>query len=347
MRAVVLISLTLLSAGCRFVSPAAAPGTGPDSFDTEVEDRLRSVMPRLLRDNAVPGVSVALVRNGAVAWTGAFGEVDPGAVFEAASLSKPLFAYGVLLLVDDGRLDLDAPLRSYLDAPYADDPRLDRVTASHVLSHTSGLPNWSRDEPIGVEFEPGTRWQYSGEAYVYLQRVVERITRQSLEEYMASTVLEPLGLRSSSFVWRPDYDTLAATGHDATGAARPKDRPDRPNAAHSLHTTAADYARFLVAALDEDGPAARMAATRIAIDPALGLEWGLGWGIERVGDRRFVFHWGANDWFRSFAMGSLASGDGIVVLTNGENGLELMDDVVEIVTGEDHPLFRFYMLHPN
>jgi len=130
-------------------------------------------------------------------------------VFEAASLSKPVFAYGVLKLVDQGKLDLDTPLNKYLGNNYdvVDDPRINLITARHVLSHTSGFPNWrdnDRTKNLLIHFTPGDKWSYSGEGMVYLSKVIEKITGLSLEDFMQQTVLQPLGMTSSSYIWHPN-----------------------------------------------------------------------------------------------------------------------------------------------
>ena len=117
----------------------------------------------------------------------------PDAIYEAASLSKPVLALGVLTLVQEGKLDLDRPLSTYLSHAYehqdnpfrpgatdaVSDPRFSKITARMVLSHTSGLPNWSHNGPLTLQSDPGTKWSYSGEGYVYLQAVVNR-SRMSL-----------------------------------------------------------------------------------------------------------------------------------------------------------------------
>jgi CubicO group peptidase (beta-lactamase class C family) len=135
--------------GCRRdnAPPDAPHRTGFDQLVVDLEQRI----PKTLRDNAVPGCSIALVRQGEVAWSRGFGvadvissvPVDSGTIFGALSMSKPVFAYAVLKLCETGVLDLDAPLTRYTPERWVpDDPRLDLITARHVLSHTTGFPNW-------------------------------------------------------------------------------------------------------------------------------------------------------------------------------------------------------------
>jgi CubicO group peptidase (beta-lactamase class C family) len=179
-------------------------------------------LPRLLELSSVPGLALGVVE-GTRVWTRGFGRAieDPAedasaeTLFEGASLGKPLFAYGVLQLVDAKALDLDRPLYQYLPIPEANGDRMRRVTARHVLSHTTGLSNW-RQQPGNLEpqTEPGSKFSYSGEAYFYLQRVVETITGKAFDRFMREQVLDPLDMKQSSYVWLPQFESRMAAGYD-------------------------------------------------------------------------------------------------------------------------------------
>jgi CubicO group peptidase (beta-lactamase class C family) len=173
----------------------------------------------------VPGLALGIVEQGRT-WKSGFGRatsnpvtpVSDDTVFEAVSLGKPLFAYAVLQLVDQGTLAIDRPLYDYLALPETDNPRMRRVTAAHVLSHTTGLPNW-RDQagPLLPASEPGTSFSYSGEAFYYLQRVVESVTGQPFARMMRDQILTPLGMTGSSYVWLPAFQGHKAAGRDENG----------------------------------------------------------------------------------------------------------------------------------
>jgi CubicO group peptidase (beta-lactamase class C family) len=182
-------------------------------------------LPRMLELAEVPGLALGLVQEGKI-WTRGFGQatltprtsVSGDTVFEAVSLGKPIFAYAVLRLVDTGLLDLDRPLYDYLPIPDADNPRMRRVTPRHVLSHTTGLPNW-RDQPGPMlpATEPGAEFSYSCDAYFYLQRVVESVADRPFARYMHDHVLDPLRMTRSSYVWLPRFADRKAVGRDAKG----------------------------------------------------------------------------------------------------------------------------------
>ena len=136
--------------------------------------------------------------------------LDTATIFEAASLSKPVFAYLVLRLADRGEFDLDRPLLEMLEYPrVAHDERSKRITARMVLSHGTGLPNWG-GERLTLQFDPGTAYGYSGEGFVFLQKAIERVTGRSLEALARREVFQPLGMTRSSFVWQERFAGNAA-----------------------------------------------------------------------------------------------------------------------------------------
>jgi CubicO group peptidase (beta-lactamase class C family) len=284
--------------------------------------RLEQSIPHLMTEADIPGLSIAVIKNSKVIWTRAFGvtnsetkaRVNDNTVFEAASLTKPLFAYAALKLVDDGKLDLDTPLVKYLPGRYdvGDDPRLDQITARHVLSHTTGFPNWRPrgDKTLKIYFTPGNRFSYSGEGFVYLSRVVEQITGESQEAFIKRTVFDPLSMKSSNLVWRNDYEALKTFTHDWVGGVSGRGKPDKANAAASLQTTANDYAKFVIAMLK--GTGLKPATARLMLTPQANVtlagpfslnapdaersptvSWGLGWGLEKTDGMAF-WHWGDN-----------------------------------------------------
>lgn len=175
---------------------------------------------------------MAVVNRGSVVWTRTLGVLNvktneavvENSLFEAASASKPVFAYGVLRLADERQIDLDRPLAFYYKPPYLpDDPRIRQITARHVITHSSGLPNWGdedKPETLTPKFKPGEFFSYSGEGYLWLQLVIERITGQGLDVFMRSRVLEPAGMIHSTFIGDSACERVAAYGHVEGRVAR-------------------------------------------------------------------------------------------------------------------------------
>jgi CubicO group peptidase (beta-lactamase class C family) len=179
--------------------------------------------------------------------------------------SKTVFAYLVMLLVEEGAIDLDKPLQAYLSKPlpeypaYADlagDDRYKQITARMVLSHSSGFPNWRQFEPDGrlkFLFAPGARHSYSGEGIALLQIVVEEITGCGLETLARQKIFEPLAMTHTSYTWQKTFETNAARPHDEFGRTQRLPRRTVPDAAGSMVTTGGDYARLLAAILNATG----------------------------------------------------------------------------------------------
>lgn len=279
--------------------------------------------------------------------------VDADSVFQAASLSKPVFAYGVLQLVAQGKMALDAPVASYLPQGYlhhhnplqtgpstlVTDPRLQAVTVRMALNHTSGLPSWASG-PLTFGAAPGARWDYSGEGYVLLQRAVEAVTGQPLDQFMRAQVFAPLAMDRSDFLSSPRVAAHVLPGTKANGAPRKTLSLTTPVAAFSLHASAADYGRFVAHLLGDDALMRQITASRVAVDPSLNLTWGLGWGIERRGQDDYIWQWGNNTGYRAFVIASVGTGDGFVMLTNSENGLKLAEPLARKILPGRHPLFQ-------
>jgi CubicO group peptidase (beta-lactamase class C family) len=326
----------------------------------KVITNLEAQIPVLMRTKLVPGLELAIIRDEKILWSKGFGvknrytktPMTNDTIFAAASLSKPLFAYAVLKMVERGQLDLDTPLTEYTAKPYISDPKIKLITARMVLSHTTGFPNWSGDEPLKINFPPGARFSYSGEGYLYLQKVVEEITQQPLSEYLRYSILVPLEMNSSSLIWLPNYESTASYGHDRQGKPVPIGKPKQASAAGSLRTTATDYAKLLIAIMQSgsiDSPKLteitlnEMVRSQVKINQFLG--WGLGWGVEKMGNENFFWHWGDVNTFKSFTLASRKFGTGIVILTNSQNGLKICPQIVSQVINGKHPAFDLQMIN--
>lgn len=313
----------------------------------------------LMKAAGVPGFAMLVLTEGredivtsGVASRSSAEPVIPQTVFQAASLSKPVVAHAALQLADKGLLDLDKPLSHIIAPLIPGDPASAAITARHVLSHRTGLPNWRRKElPLRSYFTPGSRFSYSGEGFVYLQAALEHLMGEPLDALVKRLVLDPLGMRQSSFVWRPDFTAHVADAHDAQ-TVLDRFMPRQANAAYSLLTTAPDYGRFLAASLDGSlltPPMARQWMTPEVHVPlkrteALesegpeleeGVAWSLDWGLEPQAGS--FFHWGANTGATAFAMGMPARRTALVMFLNDENGLQLVPPIVQSVLPAKHP----------
>lgn len=301
-------------------------------------------------------------------------------VFPAASLSKPVFAWGVLKLVEKGLFDLDRPLAEYLPLPEAEAvPQLNEITARQVLSHSTGLQNWrfSLEDKFEFAFPPGTGFQYSGEGYFYLQRVIEQITGQGIEGLMQDHVLQPFGMAHSSFLWLTEYEQTLTWGHhdrglpgEAFGARfgrklwalaegsgqslRDWQYEDVVNALPQIHPNLKplgnDMHPNVAASLLTNASEYAQFVQRIITAPPDGmltphisvnrwLSWGLGWGLAHAPHGLTFWHWGDNGTFKNFIYADPGTQTGILIFTNGERGLALCERIIRRLTGYEHPAF--------
>jgi CubicO group peptidase (beta-lactamase class C family) len=329
---------------------------------------LAPTLLHLMQGKAVPGLSLATLRDGRLGEVLALGTrgahdpapVDVHTVFEAASLTKPLVAYLSLQLVDTGRFDLDQPLSEICGPFVSGDAAALEITARHVLTHTCGLPNLvTQATPLKTYFEPGARFSYASTGFGYLQRALEGITGESIEALARRAVFQPFGMLDSSLAWQERFEGNHAAGHDWDGVGEPKRRVAQPHASWSLQTTAADYARFLQAVLAGRGLSelSRHAWFMPVVQPPSGgsaedlpglhprdpeVAWGLGWGLEPAVD--CFFHWGHSPGFRAYAVASRESRDAVVWFANSAGGLRFAYEILAMTLPGEHPSLRWMHL---
>jgi len=322
-------------------------------------------IPKFMKEANVPGLSITIIRDYKPYWNQSFGTantdsretVRQNTIFEAASLSKPVLAYYALQLCDRGLLALDTPLTEYTPEPYIhDEPKLGLITMRHVLSHTTGFPNWRKNgTPLRIMLPPGERFGYSGEGYIYLQKALEQVTGKTAIEYI-EPVLESIGMVDSRFIWTGEEKMPLANGHDENGKPVNKKIWPEMRGSASLHTTSTDYARFMCSVMqtsdDEHQLSPEMTHEMFSsqiqvndnapwhkdwpkpvVETDAQVSWGLGWGLQQTPNGSSFWHWGDNDHYHALAMGFPEKGHGIVILTNGANGqrvyLRIMREIMK------------------
>ena len=346
-------------------------GRAASGATSEREQRwaaLDRFLPGWLQELNIPGLALVSLREGQPDGSAQFGVCEAGkpdpvradTVFEAASMSKPLFACLVMQQVQAGRLDLDRPVMDCLPEIFTpSQPWQALITPRMLLSHSSGLPNWrSGDEntgPLEIAFKPGLRFAYSGEGYFYLQRLLEQITQEPLQSLADRQLFQPLGMTHSGFVLNSDLRRLRARGHDEQGQPLPVKDYTQANAAYTLYTSAEDFARFLAELMRREhgkGSAAHslkpaalqaMLAHQMVADDREPIErrgfatgqtvfWGLGWGINTTNQGDIAYHTGTNSTgFRNYCQFSPSRRSGLVLLSNGLSGNRLWKRWVALV----------------
>jgi CubicO group peptidase (beta-lactamase class C family) len=232
------------------------------------------------------GMAVAVIDHGKIGYVGAYGirnaTGDPlttDTVMYGASLTKTVFAYLVMQLVDQGKLNLDTPLKDDLDnplpsygpdpvfpdkyGPYKDlagDPRWEKITPRMCLTHSTGFSNFwfiEPDQRLHIHFEPGTRFSYSGEGFILLQFVIEHGRKaQGLGldvGDLSKANFDRLGMVRTNLVWHNDLDSNFADGWNDRGQPQPHDKRSKVRAAGSMNTTISDLSKFAAALVRGDG----------------------------------------------------------------------------------------------
>lgn len=301
-----------------------------------------------LRLYNLPGMSAAAIRGGRISEACAFGVRDDqgspmteNTLFEAASLTKSLFAVLFLRLCDRQIVSLDTPISSQISsAHWSNDPRYINITPRMALSHGAGLPNWA-DRPMDLLFDPGTSFSYSGEGYYLLQNLVEQKTKKTLPELFKDEFFTPWGMDASA-VWTQDIGKRMSMGFDEKGRViKHRNAPDltgnapEPNAAWSLYANARLYATFLCHMITEMGGLSTASFAKMTSrqnNAGGNILWGLGWGIPSKA-QSVLWHWGDNTGFKSFALWDKNTGDGLTVFTNSDAGLPLYMELCRRMCG--------------
>ncbi|NIG55793.1 serine hydrolase [Chitinophaga sp. Cy-1792] len=251
------------------ISAAVVPDLIPEKgvlqdFSAATAGRIDHFIETYQQYYGIPGVSLALIKDGKMVYHKVYGvtntmtgeKVNDNTLFEAASVTKPVFAFAVERLAERGVIDLDRPLYEYLpnkDIEY--DDRYKLMTARHVLTHRTGFPNWrwmNKDGKLDLKFTPGTAYNYSGEGFEYLKLVVEKITGKKVEQVLQEEVLGPIGLYHTFFSKNDSLQNVAAYGH-IDKIPTPNDLPEKPGMAYSMYTEAGIFTKFMLYLLEQKG----------------------------------------------------------------------------------------------
>ena len=360
-------------------------------IDTYVRSRFAAPIETIMIEQAkIPGMSIATISSDGEIVKKSVGVTDRGnkapqavtdvTVFQAASLSKPVFAYIVLKMVEDGKFSrpgeapesgLDRPLHEICDfgpPELRDHPNYKLLTPRNLLSHQASLPNWFKPgEPeayVGAAdvATVETRFDYSGLAYCFLNEVVEHIAGKPLDELSREVFDdESLEMNHTSFVPFPeesDKQTKRAVGHKADGSPdkRAPSLPSRANPAASLVTTAEDYAKFLNACLHDEfirshmfepqlnlaGKDKKAMDAKVSEETLRQVSWGIGMGLQTADNRDpIAFHWGDNETSRAFTAINLRTNEAVVCFTNSANGPSVFQQIAEPVVGSLTPVSQW------
>ena len=308
-------------------------------------DELDAFLNEQMEDLNIPGLSIAVVNDAEIVYHRVLGvknaqteePLDENTTFEAASMTKSVFAYFVMKMVDEGVLDLDQPLYEYLPNYDLDhDDRYRKITARLILTHQTGLPNWryeNKGQYLNLRFDPGTSFSYSGEGYEYLGNVIAHLkgqTRKQLQELIDTYVFKPFGMERAYFRWNEYLEKNKANGHNG-GVANGRYQPLLPSMAGGLQTEAESFARFIIGLIEGEGLSRKSTEEMLKTQVKLPAdhpfvsnfdtpEWALGFGVDPTDYGRVLSHGGNNGDFQSYFEFQKERRFGYVFLTNSDRG---------------------------
>lgn len=377
-----------LAAALAFLAPSA-PAFSADALPeriARIENKLmpgtvikgrpipKSSIAQKMAAMHVPGVSVAVINNGAIEWARGYGLAQAGSgravstetLFQAASISKPVAALAALQLAEQGKLALDEDVNQKLTtwkvpagAQTAESP----VTLRNLLNHSAGttvhgfrgyaageaVPTLvqlldgakpANSDPVRVATRPGEQWSYSGGGISIAQLLMTSVSGQPFATLMADAVLGPLGMKHSTYAqplpaaWHRD----AATGHDERGKPiKGKWHTYPEQAAAGLWTTPSDLARFAIELQQASaGKSNKVISQAMATRMLTRLKgsYGLGIGVDEVEGVPSFSHGGSNVGFRTFLFALTKGGQGAVVMTNGERGDAVAGEILHSIAAE-------------
>lgn len=324
-----------------------------ESKNQELIEALLKEAPIALKANNVPGMSIAVIKNGVVVFKKGFGFADVAnqkkvtstSGFNIGSISKMFTAWGIMKLVEDEKIDLDVPVSNYLKSwsfP-ASKFNTNKISIRSLLSHTAGLnvhgyngyeskkelptliESLNTNEKVSLISEPETKWKYSGGGYTILQMLIEEVTGISFEKYMEKAIFKPLKMKNTSFTIDKKILRKSAKAYDEKATEIPL-RLFTAKAAAGLHTTLEDLIIFANATLSTNPVLTRASILQLTKPTDLSNgDYGMGYMImNRFGNFTLTGHGGSNEGWHSGFMLDFASKSGIIILTNGDSGRNVL-----------------------
>ncbi len=332
---------------------ACAPAVRAQQDERRLESRLEPIIQKTMSENHIPGLAIGVVKNGRLIYAKGFGvarlgesrTITPASLFHMASVTKLFVATAIMQLVEQGKVELDAPVVKYLPYFKLNDDRSARITIRQMLNHTSAIPdvtdyNWEKPEYDDAALEryvrslsrlslvgpPGEKFRYSNNEYEVLGDVIAKVSGISFEEYVRRNILAPLGMTHSTLLVRQADPQQLTAPHvlqsDSVIVSKvfPYNRAHAPSS--TLYSSIEDMSRWAIANLNRgelDGKRILKASTydelwkpSVAVGGMRPSHVGIGWFIQNVQGHRIVAHSGGDVGFTSFLV--LAPDDGVAVV---------------------------------
>lgn len=340
------------------------PTIAPSAHAQMLKTQLDNAAMQWLAEEDVPSIAVAYIEDGRLQWSAVYGERAPGApatgetLYNIASMTKPITAEVILRLASEGVISLDEVMSpNWVDPDIAENPWHELLTPEIALRHRTGFPNWryQTGDVLTFKFEPGTKTAYSGEGYDYVARFAEKKTGTSFDELAQKYVFDPIGMSETTYIEKDWVKGRQALPKGPDGDFGEPDLGESWSAADNVHTTAEQYANFIVAVMKEKAVAPDIASQRfefidnvladrcpVALENCpLAVGMGLGWQVFKYQSETVIMHGGADRGERTLGYFVPARGTGVVMFTNGANGMKVISKVSALLY--DNPQFTAFL----
>lgn len=306
------------------------------------KSKLTDNLQQLIKDNNIPTLGLGVIEDGKLTEIKVYGTFDGNktapynSLFNVASLTKPVTAMTVLRLVSLGKWNLDEPLDKYwIDPDIAKDPRYKKLTTRMILSHQTGFPNWrwqKNDKKLSFEFDPGTKYQYSGEGFEYLRKAIENKFHKSLEDLAKKMIFKPLNMSDTSYIWNEKKDLeRIVSGYNKNGKPYEIVKNKTSNAADDLVTSVEDYSKFLLSVMNND-MLSKTVFEEMKTKQVKTKEdkfFGLGFEIYDLGNNEIALsHGGSDKGVNTIVIILPETKQGLVIFTNVDDGYKIYESII-------------------
>jgi CubicO group peptidase (beta-lactamase class C family) len=320
-------------------------------IDNELLFKDKNITEKWLKEKSIPALGIGYIEDGKIKQISVFGELEKGktapknTIWNVASLTKPITALVALKLIDSGKLSLDEPVyKYYIDPDIISDIRTKKLTVRIILSHQTGFSNWrgnNENGKLSFEFEPGTKYQYSGEGFEYLKKVLENKFNKSIQQLADELIFKPLKMYNTNFVWNEQYESRFAKWHtEKGGKIYPTKKHNTASGADDLLTTIEDYTAFVNYVLNGAGISKNLLQETVSEQVRINdfKYFGLGWWIdENINSNKdfAMVHGGDDIGVHTIAFIIPKTKQGLIIFTNSDNGTGAFQEVLLKYLGEN------------
>jgi CubicO group peptidase (beta-lactamase class C family) len=309
----------------------------------------KEITEKWLAEKHIPALGIGYIKDGKMAQISVFGNLEKGkpapknTIWNVASLTKPITANVTLRLVSEGKWDLDEPIYTYwIDPDIANDPRHKLLTTRHILSHQTGFPNWrwnNKSKKLAFDFDPGKKYQYSGEGMEYLRKALEKKFNKTLDQLANKLIFKPLNMGDTKFFWDETVDTTRfAKWHNDKGKLYETYKNTKANGADDVLTTIEDYGHFLISIMNSEGLSKPVFEDMVKhqVKTKNGKYFGLGFEIYDLGQGEYALsHGGSDKGVQTIVFLFPKTKQGLIVFTNVDDGHKTYETLLKHYLGDN------------